>query len=59
VRTPVTLGPRDKGEAFVEVRSGLSAGDRVIIADIGNDKAGATARITRTEAAAATEVAAR
>lgn len=45
VRTPVTLGPRAKGEAFVEVRGGLSAGDQVIVADIGNDKAGATARV--------------
>jgi membrane fusion protein (multidrug efflux system) len=60
VRTPVTLGPRTKGEAFVEVRSGLSAGDRVIVADIGNDKGGAVARITHTEVTAtATEVAAR
>jgi multidrug efflux pump subunit AcrA (membrane-fusion protein) len=61
VRTPVTLGPRNKGEAFVEVRSGLGQGDRVIIADIGNDKAGATARISHTEgaSAAANEVAAR
>jgi membrane fusion protein, multidrug efflux system len=61
VRTPVTLGPRDKGEPFVEVRSGLSVGDRVIVADIGNDKAGATARVNLTEvaSAAATEVAAR
>lgn len=60
VRTPVTLGPRNRSDAFVEVRSGLSEGDHVIIADIGNDKAGATARITRTEvASAATEVAAR
>ena len=64
VRTPVTLGPLNKGEAFVEVRSGLNAGDRVIVADIGSDKAGATARITRTEAApapseATNEVAAR
>lgn len=45
VRTPVKLGPRAKGEPFVEVRGGLSAGDRVIVADIGNDKAGATARV--------------
>lgn len=60
-RTPVTLGPRNKGEAFVEVRSGLSAGDRVIVADIGNDKAGATARIghAEVESTAAAEVAAR
>lgn len=60
-RTPVTLGPRNKGEPFVEVRSGLSAGDRVVVADVGNDKAGATARIGGAEGAtaAATEVAAR
>jgi RND family efflux transporter MFP subunit len=59
VRTPVTLGPRANGEAFVEVRGGLSAGDQVIVADIGNDKAGATARIRKSEATAAvaTEVA--
>jgi membrane fusion protein (multidrug efflux system) len=59
VRTPVTLGPRNKGEAFVEVRGGLSAGDRVIVADIGDDKAGATVRVRRTEVASAPEVAAR
>lgn len=60
VRTAVTVGPRTSGEAFVEVRSGLNAGDRVIVADIGNDKGGATARIAGTGAAsAATEVAAR
>lgn len=60
-RTSVTLGPRNRSEPFVEVRSGLSSGDRVIVADIGNDKAGAIARIGRTEVAAsgATEVAAR
>jgi RND family efflux transporter MFP subunit len=60
-RTPVTLGPRNKSEPFVEVRGGLNAGDRVIVADIGNDKAGATARISRAEGAtaAATDVAAR
>jgi membrane fusion protein, multidrug efflux system len=59
VRTPVTLGPRASGEAFVEVRGGLNAGDHVIVADIGNDKAGATARIRKSEATAAvaTEVA--
>jgi RND family efflux transporter MFP subunit len=59
-RTPVTLGPRSRSEPFVEVRSGLSAGDRVIVADIGNDKGGATARIGRAEVAAGTtEVASR
>lgn len=62
VRTPVTLGPRAKGEAYVEVRQGLSAGDRVIVADIGNDKAGATAKVRQSESTAAvtaTEVASR
>ena len=59
VRTPVKLGPRNKGEAFVEVREGLSAGDQVIVADIGDDKAGAVARVRKSEAtaAAATEIA--
>ena len=59
VRTPVTLGPRAKGEPFVEVRSGLNAGDRVIVADIGSDKAGATAKFRATAAGAsvASEVA--
>jgi membrane fusion protein, multidrug efflux system len=60
-RTPVTVGPGNRSEPFVEVRSGLSAGDRVIVADIGNDKGGTTARIGRAEVAsgASTEVAAR
>lgn len=60
-RTSVTLGPRNEGEAFVEVRSGLSPGDRVIVADIGDDKAGATVRVrnTEVESAATPEVAAR
>ena len=58
VRTPVKLGPRTKGDAFVEVRDGLSAGDRVIVADIGNDKAGTVARIRQAGATAA-EVASR
>ncbi|WP_129641050.1 efflux RND transporter periplasmic adaptor subunit [Peristeroidobacter agariperforans] len=59
VRTPVKVGPRSEGEAFVEVRDGLSAGDRVIVADIGDDKAGAVARVRKTEttAAAKTEIA--
>lgn len=61
VRTPVKVGPRSEGEAFVEVRDGLSAGDQVIVADIGNDKAGAVARVRKAEttAKAATEVASR
>jgi membrane fusion protein (multidrug efflux system) len=61
VRTPVKVGPRSEGETFVEVREGLSAGDQVIVADIGDDKAGAVARVRKTETAAksATEVASR
>jgi membrane fusion protein (multidrug efflux system) len=58
VRTPVQVGPRSEGEAFVEVRDGLSAGDQVIVADIGDDKGGAVARVRKTDAqASATEVA--
>lgn len=60
VRTPVTLGPRAKSEPFVEVRSGLSAGDQVIVADIGNDKGGTIARVrtNATTTSVNTEVAA-
>lgn len=43
VHTPVTLGPQMLGNAFVEVRNGLAAGDRIIVADIGSAKAGASA----------------
>jgi RND family efflux transporter MFP subunit len=60
VRTPVKVGPRSEGEAFVEVRDGLRAGDQVIVADIGDDKAGAVARVRKAEttaAAAKTEIA--
>lgn len=42
-RKPVTISPRVKGNAFVEVRDGLAAGERVIVADIGDTKAGADA----------------
>lgn len=54
VRTPVTLGVRTKGDAYVEVREGLRAGDRVVVADIGNDKAGAVAKIRKSATTAAT-----
>jgi membrane fusion protein, multidrug efflux system len=49
VRTSVALGAAIEGAAFVEVRQGLAAGDRVIVAAIKDDKAGATA-IVRGEA---------
>ena len=61
IRTSVKVGPRSEGEAFVEVRDGLRAGDQVIVADIGDDKGGAVARVRKSEVAAsgATEVASR
>lgn len=43
VRKPVTLGQRVKGQDFVEVREGLTAGERVIVADIGEAKPGSHA----------------
>ncbi len=43
VRKPVTLGPKIKGQEFVEVREGLKEGERVIVADIGDTKPGAEA----------------
>jgi RND family efflux transporter MFP subunit len=42
-RTPVVLGPQVKGNAYVEVRQGLASGDRVIVADISDAKAGTSA----------------
>ncbi|WP_129781372.1 efflux RND transporter periplasmic adaptor subunit [Peristeroidobacter soli] len=52
VRAPVKVGPRSEGEAFVEVQDGLKAGDQVIVADIGDDKAGAVAHVRKTETTA-------
>lgn len=43
VRKPVALGVRVKGQNFVEVREGLTAGERVIVADIGETRAGSRA----------------
>jgi membrane fusion protein (multidrug efflux system) len=43
VRTPVTVGPRVDGNAFVQVLAGLEAGERIILADIGDAKQGARA----------------
>jgi multidrug efflux pump subunit AcrA (membrane-fusion protein) len=54
VRTSVKLGPRTEGEAFVEVRDGLHAGDQVILADIGDDKGGAVAHVRTLETSAST-----
>lgn len=43
VRTPVHLGAAVEGAAFVEVRDGLSAGERVVVAQISDEKVGAAA----------------
>lgn len=59
VRVPVKVGPRNEGQAFVEVRDGLRAGDQVIVANIGDDKGGAVARVRKSAASASTEVASR
>lgn len=45
VRKPVTVGTQVEGEGFAEVRSGLNAGERVIIADIGDRKPGSEAKV--------------
>jgi RND family efflux transporter MFP subunit len=42
-RQQVTLGIQTEGNAYVEVRAGLVAGDRVIVADIGDRKPGSSA----------------
>ena len=54
-RTPVALGAALEGSAYVEVRDGLSAGDRVIVANLGQLKPGATA-VVRGEGTAANGV---
>lgn len=42
-RQQITLGIQTEGNAFVEVSAGLKAGDRVILADIGDRKPGSAA----------------
>ncbi len=54
VRKSVTLGPRVKGEDFVEVKEGLQAGERVIVADIGQAKPGSPAVVRGDETNAET-----
>jgi hypothetical protein len=44
-RRDVTIGSPVEGEAYAEIRSGLTAGERVIIADIGDRKPGAVASV--------------
>jgi multidrug efflux pump subunit AcrA (membrane-fusion protein) len=47
----VSLGPVVKGNAYVEVRSGLKAGERVIVASIGEVKSGSSAFVRGEQAA--------
>lgn len=50
-RKAVKLGPVVKGDAFAEVREGLVAGEQVIVADIGDSKAGMRAFVREERAA--------
>ena len=52
-RQQVTLGIQHEGNAFVEVRAGLNAGDRVIVADIGDRKPGSSAVVRDVKSAQA------
>ena len=45
VRKQVTLGIQNEGSGFVEIRDGLKAGERVIVADIGDRKPGSKATV--------------
>lgn len=57
-RTPVSLGAPVEGSAFVEVREGLAAGDRVIVAQIDENRAGSAAVVRGEPAAGAAAAAA-
>ncbi len=48
-RKPVTVGIQVEGAGYAEIRSGLNAGERVIIADIGDRKPGAAAKVVDVE----------
>jgi membrane fusion protein (multidrug efflux system) len=48
-RKHVTVGTQVEGEGFAEVRTGLTEGERVIIADIGDRKPGAEAKVVGAE----------
>lgn len=50
-RKEVKLGARVRDNPFVEVRSGLAQGERVIVTDIGDNKAGASAFVRGEKAA--------
>jgi len=44
-RRQVTLGTQTEGSEFVEIRTGVQAGDRVIVPDIGERKPGSKASV--------------
>ena len=49
-RKEVTVGTQVEGEGYAEIRSGLTAGEQVIVADIGDRKPGAAAKVVRSDA---------
>lgn len=51
-RKAVTLGTQVEGQGYAEIRTGLSQGERVIVADIGDRKPGADAKIIGLEESA-------
>ena len=48
-RKAVTIGTQVEGEGYAEIRSGLVAGEQVIVADIGDRKPGAAAKVIGTD----------
>jgi membrane fusion protein (multidrug efflux system) len=49
-RKEVTVGTQVEGEGYAEIRSGLVAGEQVIVADIGDRKPGAAAKVVTSDA---------
>ena len=41
----MTIGTQVEGEGYAEIRSGLAPGEQVIVADIGDRKPGAAAKV--------------
>lgn len=50
-RKPVTVGTQVEGEGLAEIREGLTAGERVIVADIGDRKPGSEAKVVASQKA--------
>jgi len=49
IRRPVQIGARAEDEGYAEIVSGLVAGERVIVADIGDRKPGSAAIVIEHE----------